>query len=334
MKSRAFLLITAVSAVVACSSTSGDAPSLAAPDLGPAPRPCASPAERYTEPLPRWDLPLDDLAFDPSHREDYVRAVLERRYPLGRWVVDVGLARGQARLRGSCVTTFLRDAARPEDVVRRIPTVVHECGHYADTEGATGVAVYSVRPDVELRCTGGAARASGGRTFPRSDLRGDAFAKKRPPCGPDGRTGTCDMYAHLYFDGDASNATFERGDLGFEYLLEEALQYVQSLAAGLALVERDPGQWVSHRDGVLTHMWYVARYLRHARVAEPEVHTFLTEDPCWRRAILTVWDRSVFYLEATKDESSLGLDDAELASLVSDPELTKEIDGLRARECR
>lgn len=332
MKSRALLLICALSAVVACASTSGDVPSITAPDLGPAPRPCGSLAERYAEPLPRREMPIDDIAFDPDRREAYMRAVLERRYPLGGWVVDVGLARGF--LKGSCVTRFLGDAARTEDFMRRIPVIVHECGHYADTMGKEGVAAYSVRPDLELRCTGGASTARGGRTFPRSELLRDGLAAKWPACSPEGRTGTCDMYASLYLGGDPSNGDFELGDLGFDYLLEEALQYVQSLATGLALVVRDSGSAVSHRDGVLVHMGYVARYLRLARVAHPEVYTFLTEDACWRKAILTVWDRSVFYLDATKGEPSLGLDDVELSKLAADPELTKEIDALRSRECR
>lgn len=45
-------------------------------------------------------------------------------------------------------------------------------------------------------------------------------------------------------------------------------------------------------------------------------------------------DPSAFTLDATKASRPLGLDDASLAPLVAEPELVKEIDALRARECR
>jgi hypothetical protein len=71
-----------------------------------------------------------------------------------------------------------------------------------------------------------------------------------------------------------------------------------------------------------------------ARTQYASAYTALSQDPCWRQATLSVWDRAWFYLDATKGMSSLGIDDATLETLVKDPALTKEIDALRNLECK
>src|SRR5690606_17662807 len=113
-----------------------------------------------------------------------------------------------------------------------------------------------------------------------------------------------------YLDGNATDGTFESGDQGYNLLLEEAAQYVNSLATALAFEDQYERQRVSERDGILTFLWYIERYLAMARAEYPEAYALLSEDPCWRQATLTVWDRGWFYLAATAGNESLGLDDA------------------------
>ena len=44
-----------------------------------------------------------------------------------------------------------------------------------------------------------------------------------------------DNYANVYLDGDPDDDEFDGGDQGFNSLLEETLQYVNSLATGYAI---------------------------------------------------------------------------------------------------
>jgi hypothetical protein len=118
-------------------------------------------------------------------------------------------------------------------------------------------------------------------------------------------------------------------------LLEEASQYVNSLASALAFYDvRKGGSRITERDGVLTFLWYVERYLKLAREEHPDAYTFLLGDACWRQVTLTIWDRAWFYLNATKGMKELAIDDAAIETLVRDPALLAEIDALRERECR
>ena len=142
------------------------------------------------------------------------------------------------------------------------------------------------------------------------------------------------MYARIYLDGDAEDSKFDSGDQGYNSVLEEATQYVNSLATGLAFEDQYTGVKVTERDGILTFLWYIERYLAMARTEYPEAYALISEDPCWRQATLTVWDRGWFYLRATEGMASLGIHDAEIEPLVNDPELVAEIDALRKLECK
>jgi hypothetical protein len=117
-------------------------------------------------------------------------------------------------------------------------------------------------------------------------------------------------------------------------VLEEATQYINSLATAFAFKDAYAGSKSSDRDGILTFLWYIERYIAMARVKYPAAYTALAQDPCWRQATLSVWDRAWFYLDATKGESSLGIDDATLEPLVKTPALLAEIDALRKLECQ
>ncbi|MBW2460407.1 MAG: hypothetical protein JRH11_02090, partial [Deltaproteobacteria bacterium] len=119
-------------------------------------------------------------------------------------------------------------------------------------------------------------------------------------------------------------------DQGFNSVLEEALQYVNSLATEYAFADQmTPGQRTTAKDGILTFLWYIERYLRMARLDFPAAHSFILGDACWREMILTIWGRAWLFLEITRDTASLGINDAALFALVEDPMLVEEIQRVR-----
>ena len=111
-------------------------------------------------------------------------------------------------------------------------------------------------------------------------------------------------------------------------LFEEVVQYVNSLATGHAF--QDQIQWsVSERDGILTFLWYLERYLKMAREQYPAAYAHLSQTACWREGILNVWGRAWLYLKATEGNGKLGISDAKIIGLVRTPELLDEIQRLR-----
>ncbi|MBX3273666.1 MAG: hypothetical protein KF729_25605 [Sandaracinaceae bacterium] len=281
---------------------------------------------RFSEPLPDPGASLADLeaAFGGTAPRAFIEAVLGRRYTTGRLLVENGLHPGI----GDCVQVFLRDSSSPTAIYGELSTIVHECGHFYDlAEGSGSRSVYVVNDaPLRLTCSGGDTTSRGGQTFARSRIRADEFQPLRPP----GRGG--DFYAEVYLDGDPDDGTFQGGDQGFNSVLEETLQYVNSLATSYAFTnELNRGGASSQRDGILTFLWYLTRYLRMARLSfEPAyAHLVSGDGGCWRDAILTVWGRAWLYLEATRGMSHLGISDRELEMLVMDPELLAEIQRLR-----
>jgi hypothetical protein len=301
----------------------------------PAPKPeqpgCAQ--DQYTEALPT-NASLSDLSFSPSTANDYLLAALEKRYPLGKAIVEGGLSSALAQSQGNCIDRFLSDKTSAQKVLRQASTVVHECGHFYDLGEASGKnAAYVIRDDLKFTCANGDTTSRNGKTFARSLIRKDAFYAKREAC-PDTAAKGCDMYAETYLNGNATDSTFDSGDQGYNSVLEEATQYVNSLAASLAFEDQYKNTKTSERDGILTFLWYIERYLAMAHTDYPEAYALISEDACWRQATLSIWDRGWFYLRATEGKATLGIDDADIKALVTDPELTAEIDALRKLECK
>lgn len=302
----------------------------------PAPQPekpgCAQAA--YTEALPT-NVSLSDLSYSPAQAQAYLLSALSRRYPIGKSIVEGGVSSPLAAQQGNCVNRFLDDTSTPASVLKGAATVVHECGHLFDLGEAKGAAdsSYVLRPDLRFACTGGDTTSRGGKTFARSRIKGDGFYAKRKACG--GKAGQgCDFYADVYLDGNPDDAKFEGGDQGYSSVLEETTQYVNSLATALAFKESYGGGKSSERDGILTFLWYVERYLAMAKSDYPDAYDALANDACWRQATLSVWDRAWFYLDATSGMDELGIDDGALEPLVKDPALTAQIDALRKLECQ
>lgn len=297
----------------------------------PAPQPdrvgCAG--DKYSEALPTT-ASLSGIAFSPATAQDYLVEALGRRFPEGKFIAEGGMANP---LPGN-PSCFVGDKSSSAAVLRRASTIVHECGHFFDlSQGKGGASTYVITSELRLSCKSGDTTKRGGRTFERSRLNGDAYASKHPKCAGQGQQG-CDFYAQIYLDGSPTDSQFQGGDQGYNSVLEEATQYVNSLATALAFPEVYQGTKVSERDGILTFLWYIERYLKMAREEYPDAYELLSTDECWRQATLTVWDRGRFFLEATKDKTNLGIQDSKLEGLVADPDLVAEIDALRKLECQ
>jgi len=310
-----------------------DAPSVDAPAVGPMSA-LVDPLcidGMYRETLPDRTVSVADLVsgFTTPGAIDFVNGVTSRRYPLGNRFVTTGRFGGM-----SCVEPFFRDRSSADEAFGQLSTLVHECGHAVDGDlSSFGSNTYVVSSDIELSCDMGDTTSRGGLTFARSRIRSDAFQTMRAAC-PDGVFRNCDFYANTYLDGDPDDATFQGGDQGFNMLFEELVQYVNSLATDYAIGDQLGSGSVSDRDGLLTFMWYVERYLLMARTDFPSAYEHLLngDGGCWRDAILTVWGRAVLYLDETEDMPGLGIDDDVLFGLVTTPALLDEIERLRTAE--
>jgi hypothetical protein len=280
---------------------------------------CVDGQYEETLPNPAGDISGLMASYSPEGYLEFIAAALEVRYPVGAALVEGGLKNQQI---GHCIDFFLSNKSTPEAVVKQFSTIVHECGHFYDI-GLSGFdgASYVITESLTLTCSGGDKKEYGGNTFVRSELTSDTFSDELPPC-PEGQFGgDCDFYANTYLTGQS-------GDQGFSLLFEEFVQYVNSLATGYAFNDFYTGG-ASERDGILTFLWYIERYLYLARTKHPDTYGFLSKSACWREAILTVWGRAWLYLEVTKDIPALGISDDKLMGLVENPDLLAEIQTLR-----
>jgi hypothetical protein len=181
---------------------------------------------------------------------------------------------------------------------------VHECGHGLDLGlGFISESNYVVTDDLTITCPAI-------ETLGRGGIMGDAFESAVPD----------DSYESPYLT--------TLGDQGFEMLLEEAYQYVNSLASAYAFSDQYENSQ-SERDGILTFLWYVERYLHQARTTDEATYNALVQSECWRTAILTLWGRAWIYVELTKDMGQLGINDEEILAAATNTELLHEIDLIR-----
>jgi hypothetical protein len=289
--------------------------------VGPAPIVSASCLDgQYDEALPNPDGDISALvaAYAPAGVKTFIDGVLGVRYPIGQHLVAGGQ---QATSFGDCITIFLGgQTGNAGQVMRQLSTIVHECGHFFDIDESTFSGnTYVFRPDYRETCAQGDTTTRGGRTFARSLLNDDPYAATNPN----------DFYRDVYLDGDPNDGTFDSGDQGFNSVVEEAVQYVNSLATDYAFADAFGNLGISSRDGILTFLWYIERYLQLAREQHPNAYAFLLGDACWRRTILTVWGRAWLYLDLTEDNDRLGLDDDFLIELVTAPDLLGEIQRVR-----
>lgn len=274
---------------------------------------------QYDEVIPDDAADISGLiaGYSQAGFHDFVDDVLGARYPTGQYLVREGVARGADF--GNCIDIFARNTSTAEGVIDDLSTVVHECGHLADFySGGFSTSTYLITTTLYFECPNAAARA--GKTFARSLLNGDEFAALLPN----------DFYRDTYLDGDPTDGTFDGGDQGYDSVLEEATQYVNSLVVDWVFSDqRSSFGSVSARDGILTFLWYIQRYLRMARLEYPSAYQLITGNACWREATLTVWGRAWLYLDLTAGDPGLGINDGAIEPLVKDPELLGEITWLR-----
>ena len=284
---------------------------------------------QYTETLadPDANISGDSAAYSPANVIAFIQSILLKRYPHGWTLVDGGM--NSSLFGESCVDTFLGDTSSAAAVIDQMGTIVHECGHFADLDlGGFSGSGYIINADTTFICSGGGTTDNGGETFARSLIKGDAYAALHPPCQSFGDNNCADSYAGIYLDGDPTDGTFDSGDQGFDMLFEETVQYVNSLVTSYAFADQQPFT-TSARDGILTFLWYLERYLQMARFEYPDAYTLLKNDTCWREAILTVWGRAWLYLDITENMNALGINDVKLMGLVLEPDLLQEIQLLR-----
>ncbi len=280
---------------------------------------------QYAEVLadPSVDLSAARAAFDASAPEDFLIAALDLRYPIGAFLFEGGFGE---RAMGNCLTLFTSAQQRrsADGMLDAASTLTHECGHFFDLAGAGRGSTYHITDTLTFVATGG-----GYDVLPaRSLIKGDAWYDLRPACPANGRYG-CDSYAQIYLNG-TPGGQFESGDQGLDMLMEETVQYVNSLATDYAFEDNlGRGVSISARDGILTFLWYTERYLNLLRTTVPNKYNTVLANEDWRDLILTVWGRAWLYLDASEGMSSLGLDDADLMELVTDPELLAEIQAVR-----
>lgn len=278
------------------------------------------------EQLPDPDASLAGVSFTGDIAA-FVDAALSRRYPFGLALVQGGRL---SPVLDDCSVFFGEPASSAADVYSSMDVIVHECGHLHDDNLSFGdTSVYDLHADLRFECERGDTTSRGGDTFARSRISSDTFQDSRPPCAVGGNPG-CDGYAPIYLDGDPDDAVFEGGDQGFNLLMEEAVQYVNSIITAWVFSDQKP-QFVavSARDGILTFLWYIERYLRMARTEFPGAYARIVGDDCWRELTLSVWTRAKRYLELTRDDTTLGIEDDILDQLVNERELLEEIERLR-----
>ena len=302
------------------------------PDAGPGPGPGPGPTPsgpvdpgcldgQYSETLPTPNVSIDGAksGYSVANLNQFILEVLDLRYPTGAYIVEQALTSGSSL--GDCVAYFAYDTSTADKVIGTLSTVVHECGHFLDIElGGWTADAYVITEGNTLQCEGGDKFEYGGNTFVRSELMNDDYAALRSICA-DGQWSGCDSYADVYLVGDSGNQ-------GFNTLMEEAVQYVNSLATGYAF--HDQSTWtVSEKDGIMTFLWYIERYLYLARTKYPDTHTFILGNACFRELILTVWGRAWLYLDVTDPFPNLGMEDDVIEELVMAPELLAEIESVR-----
>ncbi len=217
--------------------------------------------------------------------------VLDRRYHLGHEI----FVRGAASSRGDCREVYVTAVDEPLEAYVDLPTVIHECGHYTDHDldgGSFADNAYLINlAPLEFFCHGGDAVERGDNTFAVARIYTDMYQDLLPNDG----------LAPAYLGGDPDDTGFQLGDQGVGFLLEETTQYINYLVTAYSLSPELSGRSNIYRDGTLSFLWYITRYLRMARLEYPSACDYIVQgdDGCWRQLILTLWGRAWLYLETT-----------------------------------
>ncbi|MSQ85024.1 MAG: hypothetical protein EXR77_19475 [Myxococcales bacterium] len=279
---------------------------------------------------PSGDIKSLVAAFTPTAALTFIGQALGVRYPLGQFLLTEG---AKTKMGGgkNCVDAFFQasQGSTAAGALSQASTLVHECGHLYDIGKSGAARMYFINEKIQFLCAGLSNQGTN-KSFARSLIKADAYGAAWPACANFGMQG-CDGYAPIYLNGNPSDTKFESGDQGYDMLLEEVTQYVNSLATDYAFASQSQFS-TSAEDGILTFLWYMTRYLHLARLKYPSTYKYMSENECWRRATLTIWGRAWFYLEKTKGNAKLNLKGKMLRGLVDHVDLLDEIARLRQIE--
>lgn len=116
-----------------------------------------------------------------------------------------------------------------------------------------------------------------------------------------------DFYQETYLTGQS-------GAQGFSTVLDELNQYTHSLAVEHCYRDfHEPMTAITARDGVLTFLYYVEKYLQLARTQHPADYDRIKADEDAVHVLDVLWGRANLYLDATRDDPTLGIADDEIA---------------------
>jgi hypothetical protein len=134
----------------------------------------------YSESLPDVNAGIADIVFNGDIGA-FVDDVLARRYPVGSQLVAGG--RTNTNFGQDCDVLFSGSPSNADELIGRLNTIVHECGHLYDFTLSSGsTSGYYITDALTLSCERGDTTERGGDTFARSRLNGDAYSALRPPC--------------------------------------------------------------------------------------------------------------------------------------------------------
>jgi hypothetical protein len=239
---------------------------------------------------PHADVSEGEELFRWRRTRDYVQLVLSRRFPAGWAVIE--------KAGGQCLEQRASDTDAPAQLAAMIPFLVQACGRKAG-----GSALVAMCPR---------------RAWPsRSMLAKDAFVEQRPPCAPGDSPIGCDGFSGL-LEG-------ERGKAGLDELLADWAQAIYALTADHVVRSLRVSKPAScTRDQLLTHVWYVKRYLRLLRERGGADYAAVRDD-CWRSVVTHLTLASEWALMESSADLWLALDEGRIQSVLTDPALDDEI---------
>lgn len=259
---------------------------------------------RWSE--PEWCTPRRSLVdlkatYDPANPRPTLVQVAQRRYPPA--VTAIG-AQSDETLR-----MWLRQAdgrqADFEQLLAAFDVVTHEGGHALDLSLRTSpfTHAYRIWDDSEV------IQVAAIQAYPRSEILRIHPSPAR------------DVYASVYLEGPS-------GQQDVEMLVEEFVQYVNSLASAACVRDVPRDIRLGNRDALLTMMWWIQLYLRIGREEHPAAYAAIRGNQELVRVILNTWDRAEYWLDRTRG-SRLGDADAAVARRVYEPLNLAEVEQLR-----
>ena len=289
----------------------------------------------------RSDMPsINDLVqqYNQSDYMQFIYDVLQRRFPTGKAIIEK--AGGK-----NAIDFWLQNKNTARDILMGLPMAIHEVGHGIDKSNPENwyyVAKLKNGSDLTFTTPGMHGVLSNSNSpmyaMERSLLLADTENSKRPPKEStkiktsnefgSGPYGSDNMFAETYLIGDPTDKTFDSGDQGYNSLIEETLQYINSLATVYYFNDYKPTNSIgSDYHAVLTLLWWNERYLAKIRVKHPDQYKYLINNQAWRELILTLWGRAWKYLYT--DVAGQQPDADFLKYLVKQNEMLSEIQLIR-----